>query len=132
MSNNYLIAVFNKNGKNDGLYYSDDLSELQTIKAVHKGCEIQISDIRDARFLSGDLIEKEVQANNVKKMRIGWSFAIRCVETDEVFKSIRVCSIEKNIPYKILYASIRNHAGIKGFHYVFEDLKGDGDGSIRK
>jgi len=122
MSNNYLIAVFSPRGKNEGLYYSDDLSELPTIKAVHKGCEIQISDIRDARFLSGDLIDKAVKANGVnKRTQNRWSFAVRCVETNEVYKSIRECSIAKKIPYKVLYAAMKNNAALRGFHYVFEN-----------
>ena len=43
---NYLVSVF-VDGRNENSYFSENLDDLVTIKAMHKDCEICIFDLQD-------------------------------------------------------------------------------------
>lgn len=115
---NYLVAVF-KDNKNCGLYYSEDLSDLPVIRAMHRHCELQISNLCDVVMMR----EEEAAAIERQKQREfekGWSFRIKCVETGQVYRSIRDCSLRKGLPYKRLYAAVFDEEEIDGLHFVID------------
>lgn len=121
--NNYLVAVFTPEGKNAGLYYSEDLSELPVIRATHRNCEIQISDMRDVFFMPDDMVKDIEQSKEKEYTARAWSFRVRKLETGEVFGSIRECALSEGIPYKKLYNALRTGAYINGVHYIYDKEK---------
>ncbi len=59
MKHNYLVSVF-VDGKNVNSYFSDNLDDLVTIKALHKDCEITIFDINNFVHYSHEQVEHEI------------------------------------------------------------------------
>lgn len=119
--NNYLISVFNKEGKNVDLSYSENLEDLLTIKVLFPQCFIEIADLRNMILLSDSEVEKEFETQQKKAFeKDSWAKRIRCVETGQVFRSLRECSIRKGIQYKTLYNAILNNASVNGIHFIVE------------
>ena len=65
MKHNYLVSVF-VGGKNVNSYYSENLDDLVTIKALHKDCEICIFDMRTFENFTKEQVEKEVQRSGLR------------------------------------------------------------------
>lgn len=139
---NYLISIFS-DGKNVNSYYSDNLDALVTIKALHKNCEIVIFDLVDFSFLSKKQVDAEIVKSGIrwknyrdksrrqlalsrhstnketrKKTRKYWNRPVLCVETGQVFSSIRECSDKLGIPYMTITNCIKNRNATRGFHFV--------------
>ncbi len=113
--NNYLVSA-HKDGKVHHLYYSEDLSDLQTIKAMHKDCEVEVIP------LSTTIRKKEKpQTDNYVISRNGKPFAnrVKCIETGRIFKSVSDCSSQMTIPPKRIYKAIRRNIAAYGYHFIF-------------
>ena len=59
MKHNYLVSVF-VDGKSVNSYFSENLDDLVTIKALHKDCEIQIFDFDNFVRFSPEQVEREI------------------------------------------------------------------------
>lgn len=140
---NYLVSVF-VNGKNVNSYYSDDLDDLITIKALHKGCEISIFDMQAFEHYTREQVEKEISRSglrwkkSIEKPRCNeivvkkstpkkpkkenpkkyWERPVLCIETGQVFSSIRECSEKTGIPYMTISNCIKNGNATRGIHFM--------------
>lgn len=141
MKQNYLVSVF-VGGKNVNSYFSKNLDDLITIKALHKDCEIHIFDTdKFVRFTpeqvereiinSGNRWKKSLEKSGVvefipqlpgklkkEKLKKYWERPVLCVETGQVFCSIRECSEKLAIPYMTITNCIKNKNATRGVHFV--------------
>lgn len=148
MKHNYLVSVF-VDGRNVDSYFSENLDDLVTIKAMHKGCEISIFDLRNnvkmtqeqvlveikksgerwkksmekpVETSTGTVVKKKKKREKVNKF---WERPVRCVETGQVFATIRKCSNFFKISYKSIWNAINSGRARHGLH--FESVKKDKD-----
>lgn len=136
---NYLVSVF-ENGKNVNSYFSDNLDDLITIKALHKNCEISIFDLKEYSTLPREQVDLEIQKSGERWKRTlwryveqppppkptttpkqktkGWERRVMCKETGQVFHSIRDCCEKTGIPYMTIVNCIKNGNATRGVHFV--------------
>ncbi len=139
---NYLVSVF-ENGKNVNSYFSDNLDDLITIKALHKNCEISIFDLNDYTTMPREQVEAEIHKSGERwkkslvrveeppqhsipkacpsettKKTKNWKRSVMCVETGQVFHSIRDCCEKTGIPYMTIVNCIKNKNATRGVHFV--------------
>lgn len=140
--NNYLVAAF-VGGKYVNSYFSENLDDLVTIKAIHRDCEISIFNILDFSTMPADQVEAEIKKSGerwkkslqnkpaiivkqekpvtkpqvVRKIKY-WERSVRCVETGQVFRSVRDCCEKTGIPYMTIVNCIKNKNATRGVHFV--------------
>ena len=136
---NYLVSVF-VGGKNVYSYYSDTLDELVTIHALYRGGEISIFDLRSLVRLTAKQVQHEIRKSGMRWKRslervvevevlpppvtVGkpfkkrWVRCVKCVETGQVFPSIRECSKAVGIPYTTIVNCIKRKNATRGLHFV--------------
>lgn len=145
-SPNYLVSVF-VDGRNVNQYFSENLDDLVTIKALHKDCEISIFDLHNFCSMPKEQVEQEIRKSGERwksslersrqrnfsphleekkkvviekkpKPKKYWERPVRCVETGQVFASIRECSDKLGIPYMTIANCIRRKNPTRGVHFV--------------
>lgn len=145
MNYNYFVSVFVA-GKNVSSYWSDNLDDLVTIKAMYKGCDICIFDFHNFAQLSVEDVQREIGLASSRwrkslekpapivvleelpseevaakpkksKPRKYWERPVMCVETGQVFASIRECSDKLGIPYMTIANCIRRGNTTRGVHF---------------
>lgn len=142
MKHNYLVSVF-VDGKNVNSYFSENLDDLVTIKALHKNCDISIFDFDNFVRFTQDQVEREIirsgkrwkesldkpkieetippqpkEKPKKEKRKKYWERPVLCVETGQVFSSIRECSDKLGIPYMTITNCIKNGNATRGVHFV--------------
>lgn len=142
MKNNYLVSVF-VGGKNVNSYFSENLDDLVTIKALHKDSEISIFDLQNYTTLPQSEVEREITKSGLRwkksmekqkekedvpqtivekpkkqKTKKYWERPVMCVETGQVFSSIRECSDHLGIPYMTITNCIKNKNATRGVHFI--------------
>ena len=143
MKHNYLVSVF-VGGKNVNSYYSENLDDLVTIKALHKDCEICIFDMRTFENFTKEQVEKEVQRSGLRwkkslekprrhevvkkkvvlkkpkkvKPKKYWERPVMCIETGHVFSSIRECCERLGLSHKSLWNAINSGNARNGLHFI--------------
>ena len=136
---NYLVSVF-VNGKQVNSYFSENLDDLVTIKALHKHCDINICDLCSLETFSPKQVEIEIQKSgerwkksierpsdittSAKKLTVPrgktkkyWERPVRCVETGQVFSSIKACSERIGISHKSIWNAINSKKPRLGLHF---------------
>ena len=129
-------------------YYSENLDDLVTIKAMHKDCEISIFDLNTFIRMPKEQVEMEIKKSGERwkktgfratvtqqharssktsvKQKVGirqngWERPVKCVETGQVFRSIRDCCEKTGIPYMTIVNCIKNKNATRGVHFVNAD-----------
>lgn len=117
-THNYLVE-FVKGGKVIEAEYCDTKEELKVLQAVARskncGCEVFYFGVDKATP------KEPTQSHQVKKdvkEKIIWERSVRCVETGEIFRSIRECSIHFGITNKSLWNAINSGNARNGLHFV--------------
>ena len=143
MEQKYFVSVFVKD-RYANSYFSKNLDDLVTIKALHKDCEICIFDLEDFVRFTPEQVENEIQ-NSGKRWKMSlmkrqeyieevekeeeqkpkptknkkyWERAVICVETGQIFGSIRECSERIGIPYMTIVNCIKNGNATRCLHFV--------------
>jgi len=143
MNQNYLISVF-VCGKNVNSYYSENLDDLITIKALHKDCDISVFDMQNFESLTHEQVEKEIIRSGLRwkksierprkceviketfivnkpkkvKPKKYWERPVMCVETGQVFGSIRECCERLGLSHKSLWNAINSGNARNGLHFI--------------
>lgn len=142
MMNNYLVSVF-VDGKNVNSYFSENLDDLVTIKALHKNCEISIFDFNNFVRFTPSQVEREIVRSGKRwkktlekpkvvepiaerpkakpkkeKRKKYWERPVLCVETGQVFSSIRECCDRFGLSHKSLWNAINSGNARNGLHFV--------------
>ena len=155
MKHNYFVSVF-VGGKNVNSYYSENLDDLVTIKALYKDCEICIFDMNTCESFSKEHVNAEINASGLRwkksqertdredvatirqkakkgkrnKPKKYWERPVLCVETGQVFCSIRECCERLGLSHKSLWNAINSGNSRNGLHFVnAPKLKRDSDES---
>lgn len=109
----WLVSVV-RDDKVVELYYSEELQDMQTIRALHKGCKIEaarIGDVKIGMASDGDVMQKLGS--------IAVSRRVRCVETGKVYLSAAECSADVRIKRWNIYKAIQNGIAARGLHFEY-------------
>lgn len=143
MMQKFFVSVFVKD-KYVNSYFSENLDDLVTIKALHKDCEIFIFDLEGFVLFTKEQVETEIQKSCQRwkksmerlnepesieapeveqkpkqtKSKKYWERSVMCVATGQVFSSIRQCSERTGIPYMTIVNCIKNGNATRGLHFV--------------
>lgn len=114
--NNYLVSVAN-DGKVTGLYWSESLVELNTIKRLHKSEDVGIMDMRGYFVEDSEAIKKIITKVSFTKNGKPYANRVRCVETGVIYDSVEDASSRLGIPKSSIDASIYRHIAAYGYHF---------------
>lgn len=144
MEHNYLVSVF-VGGKNVNMYFSENLDALVTIKALYKDCEICIFDMCNYVRFTNEQVASAIQESGIRwnkyfkrredgnlgevifsskkpqkreKTKKHWERRVLCIETGEVFNSIRECCECLGISHKSLWNAINSGNARNGLHFT--------------
>lgn len=122
-SHNRYYMSFVRNGKviEQHVLYSNEQVQVFTAIGRKKGCEVEVYGV--------DMLENPTYPNNndisiiniTEPENKDWSKTIRCVETGQIFATIRDCSKKTGIPYMTIYNCINNKNATRGLHFVLHD-----------
>lgn len=118
----YFLTLF-KDGKVTDLHVLESEEQVKVLAAIGraKGCDSEVHriDLPGTSSPDGhDIGIKNISSlSNQKKM--GWCKCVKCVETGEVFPSIRECSRKFGIIYRSLVNALKSGNPRNGFHFVF-------------
>ena len=113
----WLVSVV-KDGKVTELYYSEELNDLATIRAMHRGCVVETLRLTE---VSKTEYSEYVSAGKRKKGRKSskpWAYRVQCVETGETWPSVIECSKATGIPSWSVYKSIHHGYSAFGRHFI--------------
>lgn len=116
--------TFTQCGKVIEQHFLDTEEQIQVFTAIArtKGYETEVYQIGSSEKPSSSKAD-----NGIKIIKItdpekqSWNKAIMCVETKQIFPSIKECSKKYGIAYKSLYNAIRSGSPRKGLHFVLYD-----------
>ena len=115
------IIAYCKNNKVIDQHFINSLDEVKTLEALgrSKGYEVETFSVeRD----STHEVPKVTLPEKVKQPKRPWNKWIRCIETDQLFPSVRACSNTLGLPYKSVWNALSNGLARDGMHFVYEDL----------
>ena len=119
---NYLVSIYVAD-KCVELFYSEDLCELHVCRLLHKGCEIEVHDMRKfCPMPNGDINKREresVKKFKERKDKKEIPESVVCLETKEIFPSVSVCADEIGIQPSKLMDGIMRLVTVQGHHYQF-------------
>lgn len=107
----WLVSV-EKDGKIVELYFSENLHDIDTIRAIHKGCYIEGVQIAESSSI------KEEKKNDDTKPLLK---RVRCVETGRVYNSVMDCCKALAIPRWNIYKAIHRGIAAGGLHFDYID-----------
>lgn len=118
---NTYLTCYIKNGKVIEQLFLNMPDEVRTMEAVgrSKGYETETFVID----LSGKVekVESDItQTEQCQAQKRSWNKWIRCMETGQVFPTVRECSNQMKIPYTTIINCVKNGNATRGFHFVIE------------
>lgn len=111
----YLVAVI-VGGIVVDLFYSRNLSELDAVRALNKGCKIDVMRLRKPVRTTVPVPATELGTKRREPNR-----PVRCVETGTVYGSVTEASVSMLIPKDNIYKSLRQHIAAYGYHFEYEE-----------
>lgn len=115
-THNFLVSVV-KDGKVTGLYWSEALVELNTIKRIHHSEDVSVMDMQSY------VTRKTEEVQNIRRKisKNGKPFAnrVRCIETGVIYNSVSDACHKLGIPRVNIYKAIRMNAPTAGYHFEF-------------
>ncbi len=123
-NNNYVyLAVFVKDGKVKEQHHLKTSDQVEVFKAIahSKGCDIDVFSLvlPESKVAEKEIAPKCNETNKIQKK--GWERPVLCVETGQVFPTIRDCSEKTGIPYMTISNCIRRKNATRGVHFAFTD-----------
>ena len=114
------IISYCKNNKVIDQHFINSLDEVKTLEALgrSKGYEVETFAIKRD---STHEVPKETLPEKVKQPKRPWNKWIRCIETDQLFPSVRACSNTLGLPYKSVWNALNNGFARNGMHFIFEN-----------
>ena len=121
-NNNRYYMSFVRDGKvtEQHILDSDELVRVFTAIARNKGCDVEVygGKVQGKKYsANGDMSITNITETKKKY----WCKTIRCVETDQMFATIRDCSIKTGIPYMTIVNCIKNKNATRELHFVLHD-----------
>ena len=113
----WLVSVIS-DGKVIDLYLSEDLCDLNTIRAMHKGCDVEAMHIAVE-------IDPYKRGKIIKETRLLIPKRVRCFETKEIFASVSECSNAVGASRWSIYKAVRNGFCVDGKHYNYVNESSD-------
>ena len=107
----WLVSV-EKDNKIVELYFSENLHDIDTIRAIHKGCRIKSVQIAESSNT-----KDEKKHDDVKSL----SKRVRCAETGVIYLSTSDCSNALGIPRWNIYKAIQRGIAAGGLHFEYID-----------
>ena len=124
-SNTY-ITCYIKKGKVVEQFFLNSQDEATTMEALgrKKGYETETLIMSNAWLPTRKVNEVTVRPFMIpKKNKRPWNKWIRCVETGQVFPTVRECSNQLGLPYKSVWNAINSGNARDGYHFVIEDQR---------
>jgi hypothetical protein len=117
----YLVQ-FHKNGKIVDSDYCNTEDEIKVLQAMarSKGCESEVLCLAKGEETIVMSSPKLTDSKKKPAAKEKWEKACRCVETGQIFPTIRDCSNRMGIPYMTIYNNIKNGNVSRGFHFVLD------------
>lgn len=128
----YFVSIF-REGKCVKTMFVEGKDKLSVLRATNQGCEIT------AFSLDGINPFKEERPKKVSKLRTlpdnkrisnrfkNWGLTVKCLETGQVFSSIRECSDAMGIPYTTIVNCLKNGNQTRGYHFVYSNKEDNGE-----
>lgn len=115
--NNYLVSVV-KDGKVTGLYWSESLVDLKTIKMLHKNGEVGVMDMKGYRPKESVPVEvPKFVRKQLSKNGKPFGNRVRCIETGKIYESVADASRQLGIPRINIYMAFRRGIAAYGYHF---------------
>ena len=107
---------FVSNGKVVNSEFCRTLDEVKVLRAIAsgKGYDFEVFNLYDGK----EEPESVETVSEPTKQKIVWERSVRCIETGQVFSSIRECSEHFGISHKSIWNAIRNGKPRHGLHFV--------------
>ena len=124
-SNTY-ITCYIKKGKVVELFFLNSQDEATTMEALgrKKGYETETLVMTNDWLPSRSVTEVESTLYVYpKKQKRPWNKWIRCIETGQVFPTVRECSDQLGISYKSVWNALNSGNARDGYHFVFEEQR---------
>ena len=126
-SNTY-ITCYIKKGKVVELFFLNSQDEATTMEALgrKKGYETETLVMTNDWLPSRSVTEVESTlyvSPKKQKVKKYWDRPVKCVETGQVFKSIRECCDHLGLSYKSVWNAINSGNARDGYHFVFEEQR---------
>lgn len=119
-SSTTFLTCYYKNGKVVDQHFLNSPGEVKTLEALgrSKGYEVETFAFECD---STHEVPKETLPEKVKQPKRPWNKWIRCIETGQLFPSVREASTQLGLPYKSVWNAINNGFARYGMHFVFEN-----------
>lgn len=120
------LTCYYKNNKVVDQHFLNSPGEVQTLEALgrSKGYEVETFAIeRDSTHHKAEVSQTgETLPDKAKQSKQPWNKWIRCVETGQLFPSVREASMQLGLPYKSIWNALNNGLARDGMHFVYENL----------
>jgi len=118
------FTCYYKNNKVVEQHFLNTLDEVKTLEALgrSKGYEVETFAVeRDSNNKVEVSTTSETLPEKAKQSKQPWNKWIRCVETGQLFPSVREASTQLGLPYKSVWNALNNGLARDGMHFVFEN-----------
>lgn len=122
---NKYVTCYVKNGKVVDQHFLSSPDEVKTMEAVGraKGYETETYVIdccslsEKSESVENDIAQSEEPSQQHKRP---WNKWVKCIETGQVFPTVRECSNQMGIPYMTIINCIKNGNATRNYHFVVE------------